>query len=408
MSVQRLAVFYEGWGQHIHLGTLAQAGKRVIFEYSLEARHHHLELSPIHLPLSTSSFSFTDQHLGGLPGLMADSLPDGWGRLLMDRFFRANGRNLATVTILDRLAFIGHNGLGALSYQPATENELGDENLDLLKLAQDIATEIAGEEHEALAKLVKLGGSPQGARPKVLVHYHPLSRQISTQAMTGTTPWLIKFPTHAEHSEVCEIEQLYADSAREAGLNMPATHLFRLTPTFAAFGIQRFDRQHSQHIHRHSLAGLLHADYRLPSVDYRSFLRATAMLTSDMREVEEAFRRMVFNVVFHNRDDHAKNFDYLLDQYGDWHLAPAFDLTYSSGPGGQHTAAILEHGYDVPRAALKQLGMESRLSPAFIEQVIERTVSVARQFRPKAEALKIRARTITEIEADIARNIQSL
>jgi serine/threonine-protein kinase HipA len=408
MSLQRLSVFYKGWGECFHLGELAQSGQRVIFEYTHEAQNRHIELSPIHLPLSPSSFHFIDRHLFGVPGLIADSLPDGWGHLLMDRFFRANGQNLATVSTLDRLAFIGDRGLGALTYKPAQIDETKNEDLDLLKLAQEVAAEVAGKEHEALAKLVKLGGSPQGARPKVLVHYNPLTGHISTNPNDDSTPWLIKFPANTEHSEVCEIEKLYADSAREAGLNMPQTQLFRYDSTFAAFGIQRFDRLNDQRIHIHSLAGLLHADHKMPSVDYRGFLRATAILTSDIREVEEAFRRMVFNVIFHNRDDHAKNFAYLLDKNGDWHLAPAFDLTYCPGPGGQHTSAILEHGYDVPRSALGKLGAESRLSSAFVSQVIDATVTVAQQFKNKATALSIRTRTINDIWADIEHNIKSL
>jgi serine/threonine-protein kinase HipA len=168
--MKKVQVHYAGWGEHWPLGTLADDGQRLLFEYADEALAQGVELSPLHLPLQRAAFGRFPMHLQRLPGLIADSLPDGWGMLLMDRLFRKHGINPAQCSPLDRLSFIGQRGMGALTYEPATQEDSPAEPVDLLVLARESTLIYTGQESEALLKMALLGGSPQGARPKVLVY----------------------------------------------------------------------------------------------------------------------------------------------------------------------------------------------------------------------------------------------
>ena len=374
--MKKVQVHYAGWGEHWPLGTLADDGQRLLFEYADEALAQGVELSPLHLPLQRAAFGGFPMHLQRLPGLIADSLPDGWGMLLMDRLFRKHGINPAQCSPLDRLSFIGQRGMGALTYAPATQEDSPAEPVDLLVLAHESTLIYTGQETEALLKMALLGGSPQGARPKVLVYYDAATARISTSPFESGAAWLIKFQAPGEPKEVCAIEALYARWARHCGLDMPATHLFDLGPNTAAFGIARFDVSGHCRVPVHSLAGLLHADFRIPSaVDYTTLLRATRMLTRDEREVQKAFERAVFNVLSHNRDDHPKNFAYRMDAQRHWHLAPCFDLTFSEGPGGEHQMDLCGEGKTIGRQHLLMLaqqgGLDSRWASRRLDEMLQ-------------------------------------
>ena len=197
-----------------------------------------------------------------------------------------------------------------------------------------------------------VGGSPQGAKPKALVMFDIDSQTISTDLkkayQNGTdsaSPWLIKFPAQHEDKSVCLLEALYADMATRAGLVMPKHHYFDIDSKHGAFGVERFDRvlnsvssqsnekgnQNNltfERVHIHTLAGLLDLDFRLPSLDYLSYLRCVRMMTQSQTQVEQAYRHVVFNVVMNNKDDHSKNFSFMMDKDGKWSLAPVYDMTY--------------------------------------------------------------------------------
>ena len=306
--MKKLTVFYVGWGERWPLATLADNGRTILFEYTAEAMRQQLELSPRMLELNVSAYEDFPVHQMRLPGLVADSLPDGWGLLLMDRAFRRAG--LQSVSPLDRLAFIGDRAMGALSYEPADLDTLLDEDVKLLDVAKQVQMVVDGADAEVLRRLMLLGGSPHGARPKALVYYDSTSGNMHTQASDNKEPWLVKFPANGEHKDACALEHAYAQLAVACGLEMPQTRYFDLDSRHAAFGIQRFDRQNGMRVPMHTLAGFLHADFRIPSVDATTFLRATRAITHDEREVAKAFQRVVFNVAFNNRDDYAKNFTF--------------------------------------------------------------------------------------------------
>lgn len=389
--MKQLAVRYEGWGESWPLGRLADDGRTLLFEYAPEALQQGLELSPRHLKLASRAYGGFPQHLHRLPGLVADALPDGWGLLLMDRLFRQEG---LAASPLARLAFLGGQAMGALSFAPPSEVASPPVEHPLLALAQASQRVLVGESTQALRALWETGGSPQGARPKALVQHDVATQEISTLAEAKGSPWLVKFQAHGEHKEVCAVEQLYAQLARACGLEMPPSACFDLSPKLAAFGVARFDREDGLRVPIHSLAGFLHADFRSPSVDYTTYLRATRMLTRDEQEVGKAYARAVFNVVFHNRDDHAKNFAFRLGRDRRWRVAPCFDLTFSHGPGGEHQAAVCGEGRRVTRAHLMRLAKEGGVDPAEAQAVLARCLEVAGQLSHFAEGQPIRRASV--------------
>ena len=432
----KLNVIYAGWGERWQLGTLADDGRQVLFEYSAEARTKALELSPLHLPLAMAGASRGEPFFMGLPGMVADALPDGWGLLLMDRWFRQLGRNPAEVSVLERLALLGDHALGALAFEPATQaadelwaDEPMQSNLHYLAAAADQQQRASADASRrptlcaksALREMLQLGGSPQGARPKVLVNYNASTGQIDVAPGVGVAgpasaareyaPWLIKFPARGEHWEVCAVEELYARVARHCGIAMPSSRFFDLgsgagdTSTkqqhYSAFGVARFDREDGLRVPVHSLSGLLHADYRMPSLDYDQLLRATRRLTGDEREVTAAFARAVFNVAMHNRDDHARNFEWLLSRDRRWRLAPAFDLTFSNGPRGQHTMTIAGEGRAPMRGHLLALARSAGMATKTAPHTIDAIVSGCAALPELARDLPIRKKTLSELQTTV-------
>lgn len=406
--MKTVKVFFCGWGERWLLGTLAHSGRRILFEYSTESLQRKIELSPFRLPLRQAAFSGFPEHQENLPGLIADALPDGWGRLVMDRLFRKTNRDLATISPLDRLAFIHDRAIGALVFEPAAPLGLVSEDVDLLALAKSAQLVLANKDTAVLAQLALLGGSPHGARPKVLVQYDMAERTISTHPDSDGEPWLVKFQAQGECKEVCAIEALYAQLATECGLEIPRTQYFELNAKLSAFGIQRFDRYGGLRVPTLTLAGLLDDNFRLPTQDYSNFLRATRALTRDEREVEKAFERCAFNVILNNRDDHTKNFSYLLNERFEWKLAPCYDLTFNTGPHGWHQMSIMGEGLSPTGTKLMALAGDCGLKPAFARRAIERIADVASRFTEHAKGWKISRSTVSDIAGHIGKNLAAM
>ena len=415
--MKKIEVHFCGWGQRWLFGTLADNGNNLLFEYSPAALAQGIEFSPLHLPLKATAFGDFPAFQLRLPGLLADALPDGWGMLLMDKVLRKNGYDSNRISPLDRLAFIGERAMGAFAFMPAAELELPATDVQLLALAKESQIVMAGKESAALKQLALLGGSPQGARPKVLVQYDPATDRISTtenapSEMTEITevtnndgtPWLIKFQAQGEHKEVCAIEHLYAQLARNCGLEMPRTHYFDLDKNLAGFGIERFDRENHMRVPTHTLAGALHRDFRYPSESYASLLRLTRLLTRDEREIQKAFVRCVFNVIFNNRDDHTKNFSFRMNQAMRWQLSPCYDISFHDGPGGEHQMDIAGEGRSPAKAHLQKLALSESLNLSWADEVIERISGVAANFKQLAHEYPILAVTRNKMSKAIEAN----
>ncbi|HET6763501.1 MAG TPA: type II toxin-antitoxin system HipA family toxin [Longimicrobiaceae bacterium] len=332
------------WGDgETVVGLLAEHDRRVYFEYDPAFLAAPLPISPFKLPPRPGLVEHQDREFSSSFGVFSDSLPDGWGLLLMDREFRKRGLKIPEITVLDRLGYIHTRGMGALTYHPSAGSD-GDESfaLDLTDLARQAERILEGSMEQVLPALRVVGGSPGGARPKVLVAVGEDGHLISgtSEVPPGYRHYLVKFAAREDPADIGPAEAAYALMAADAGITVPPSRLFDTSEGHRHFGAERFDRSANGRVHMHTLGGLLHASHRLPSVQYEGFLRATRELTKDHREVEEAFRRMAFNVIAHNRDDHVKNFSYLMDRTGTWRLAPAYDLVFSHGPGGEHTMAV--------------------------------------------------------------------
>ena len=328
------------------LGTLAIKDRTIYFEYDKSFLKTGLQLSPYKLPLKSGVFRCDDDVFEGLWGLFADSLPDGWGRLLMDRHLMRLGLNPASLSPLDRLAYVGSHAMGALSYEPkhAVESEIDQIVLD--DLAQSSQEILAGSSDDMLDALLTLGGSSAGARPKVLVQISDDLGQIVHGRSTlqqGFAHWMVKFASSTDTQEIGTIEYAYSLMAKAAGIEMLQTTLLE-GKKGRYFAVKRFDREGDRRIHMHSVAGLTHSNFRYPTLDYDDLLRLTLHLTKNIKEAEKMFRLACFNLFAHNRDDHAKNFSFLMDETGQWRLSPAYDITFSYGPGGEHSTTYLNEG----------------------------------------------------------------
>ncbi len=360
----------------LHVGRLAKREHKIYFEYDRSFVEEGLEISPIRLPLKTGVQSSDPSVFEGLPGVFYDSLPDGWGRMLVDRKMRSIGVLPQELSTLDRLACVGQTGMGALVYEPDRTNDIPDDGINIEAIASQVVEVLSGEAGDLLPHLLSLNGSSAGARPKAVIGLHKNRKDVIHGAHRmdgGYQPWLVKFPNAGDGADAGAIEYVYALMAVDAGLMMPDVHLFPSRTGGGYFAVQRFDKEQNNRRHMHSACGLLHSDFRVPSLDYEDLLALTMILTRDIHEVEKMFRLAVFNVLAHNRDDHGKNFSYMMDKDGEWKLSPAYDLTFSSGPRGEQSTTVMGEGKTPNQSELMKLGLEATLPKNIIRNIIEQT-----------------------------------
>ena len=405
-----VAVYYGGWGECLPLGTLEKSPDgNIYFEYSPQALEENLELSPLKLPLSTNVYSGFPETQHRLPGLIADSLPDGWGMLLMEKLWMKQGIEVANRTPLDRLSFVGHSTMGALKYLLSDVHRDTENDVNLLRIAEQAQEILNGKDYEFLERLVSLGVAPHGARPKALVDYDISTGAMGVHGVPNGVPWLVKFQSSGEHKEVCAIEHCYASLARDCGIDIPDTRYFDLSPELGAFGVARFDREDGMCVPIHTLAGATNADFRLPgALDYQTFLEVTRNFTKDEHEVEKAFARVVFNVVFNNQDDHPKNFSFRLNRERQWKLSPAYDLTFAPGPGGYHHMDVMGEAKAITRKHMIELAASAGISTSTAQEHIDRHWVVAGRFGEVLKAADVRAATVREMAAQVNANAERL
>jgi serine/threonine-protein kinase HipA len=368
-------VYYHGSGEKKLMGRLLLKNRQIFFEYDADFIKTGLELSPFKLPLKSGVIESNDRTFEGLFGVFNDSLPDGWGRLLLDRKLMNAGLNPATLSPLDRLCFVGTLGMGALSYEPENPSAISHITNDLDEIDSEIQATL--DENDAYVEdLLVLGGSSAGARPKVLLNIEGMD-------------WLIKFRSQLDPKDISAIEYAYHLMAIDAGLIVPEAKLFPSRKGLGFFGVKRFDRNGDSRIHMHTIAGLLHADHREPSLDYESIMKATLYLTKDIRQCEIQFRNAVFNVLSHNRDDHSKNFSFLMDAQGNWTVSPAYDLTFSSGPSGEHSTMIMGEGKSPTKAHLLKLAGTCNIKQDKVLEIIHQVLSATEKWDTFASAVGV-------------------
>jgi serine/threonine-protein kinase HipA len=344
--VKKLAVYLDFGTKDEHVGTLFLSDKlgRHVFTYEKSFIGSRLEISPRMMPLGNSTYvAEKSNDLYDLHGVFADSLPDAWGRKVQDAEFQKIG--VHDVTSLLRLAFVGRHGVGALRYEPEQNFDLGKKAVtlaDCRKAAQQI---IAGHPEEVVDELLRCGGSAGGARPKFLVDLNAENqdeiRYSRTKFEKGFIPIVLKVPVSGNDTYQ-RIEYVYSLMAKSGGIAIPEPFLLTgKLKHLAFFALRRFDiTDDGSRLHTHTLAGLLGLNFREAVTDYSTLLRVTGDLTRDHRHVVECFRRMVFNYLGDNLDDHLKNFSFTMNEKGEWKLSPAYDIGYSTGENNLHAMAI--------------------------------------------------------------------
>ncbi len=346
----KLSVYLNMYGKRSLVGLLQEIDGTIYFEYARDFLQSGIELSPFRLPLNPGIFHDEKKTFDGLFGLFNDSLPDGWGCLLLDRRLRKSGLAYDSISPIMRLSMIGASPMGALEYEPAdcAAETFGAVELD--SLSREVDKILDGNDSVDLDELVSLNGSSGGARPKIVAWVSGDRTEIVQGR--GDLPgdfsqWIIKFLQRGDPENLGELEYRYSLAAKDAGIEMPPTYLFPSKTGGGYFGVQRFDRTSGGKVHVHTACGLLHASHRYSCLDYENLLKLTLALTRDAGQVEEMVRRMIFNVKGGNRDDHSKNFSFLLAPDLKWRLAPAYDLTPSGGINGEQTAMVNGKGRDI-------------------------------------------------------------
>ena len=333
------------------------------FEYSAEWLGSGFSISPFELPLKSGVFIAKSRPFDGGFGVFDDCLPDGWGLLVLDRYLQQNGINPRTLTLLDRLALVGSAGRGALEFRPDRSLVSKQDYVDFEKLALEAEQILGNEDYsgKGIEEFQYRGGSPGGARPKIFTRY-------------DGKEWLVKFRAKNDSERIGAEEYNYSLLAKKCGIEMPETRLFE----GKYFGVERFDRTPKGKLHVISMAGLVGADYRLPSIDYAHIFQACAMLTHNVAELWKVYRLMVFNYLIGNKDDHAKNFAFIYRD-GDWRFAPAYDLLPSDGINGYKTTSIndrIEPSKEDLFAVAVKAGLDKREAVGIFEKMQEECLKI--------------------------------
>jgi serine/threonine-protein kinase HipA len=398
--------FYPTKNDKFIIGKLAQFQNSIYFEYDPSFLANPLWLSPYKLPPETGLHEHKEIQFGPIFGLFDDSLPDGWGLLLMDRFFRKQGINVARLSVLDRLAFLGKSTMGALTYEPAVKHEKNDTIINLEFLAEQSRQIIEGHSIDVLPLLMRAGGSPAGAMPKVLVGVNK-DKIISGEndLPESYEHWIVKFSSKNDFQDSGLVEYAYSLMAKTAGIIMTETRLFKTGSGDHFFGIKRFDRKGNQRFHVHTFGNLIHSNFRVPACDYGTFLKVVLDLTRNHQELIRGFRQMVFNIMANNRDDHVKNFAFMIDTNQEWVLTPAYDLMYAEGPGGEHSMDISGEGFSPGEQEVIQVGKKSGLSTNEINHGIERVMTAVEKWSGYAQMAGVTEKTMNTIQKRINKNL---
>lgn len=392
--------------QQLAVGRMAMDRGTAILEYDRAFLASGFSLNPIAFASEENRLIPNDARVfDGLPGALGDSLPDSWGDLLIRR--RAQRANIAyaSLTALDKLTIVGKRGMGALVYEPAQEVPPLEGAIELDAIARESIELLEGRDTGVTAMLERLGASSGGARPKILI---AMNAQGHVIAGDGEIPekyaaWLVKFrSSRHDLRDAGPLEAAYADMARSSGVELNETRIFPGLP-YGYFGTRRFDRPAAgERLHFASVAGLLELDWRVPSIDYGDLLKVVRAMTRDQQAVTQTYRRAVFNALAHNRDDHVKQHGFLMDAHGEWRLAPAYDLSFSRGPGGEHYLAVGGRGGDdIRRRDLIRLGTDQGINKTHCEEIIGLIAENVASLQSFAQRYAVSQETLREVRAAV-------
>jgi serine/threonine-protein kinase HipA len=349
------------WGTRIGVVSLPDGEPTASFEYDTAFLERSVEVAPLQMPLDRRIYRFPalyHESFSGLPGLLADSLPDRYGNALIDAWLATRGRKPADLNPVERLCYLGQRGMGALEFKPAigpkptTSHTLDVEALvelaaEVLAKRSDLTTRLSGK-REAMREILRVGTSAGGARAKALIALDPRTEEVRSGQLpsdSGFQYWILKFDGVDDETRDLGgskgygvVEYVYSQMARQAGIEMTECRLLEEGGR-RHFMTRRFDRdEEGNKLHMQSLAALAHLDFEQPGANsYAQAFQTIRQLGLPHEAMVEQFRRMVFNVVGRNQDDHVKNIAFLMDRRGRWSLSPAFDVVYAYNPRGRQT-----------------------------------------------------------------------
>lgn len=384
------------WGELIGVALWNEQGGYASFQYTPEFINKGIEVSPILMPLSDRIYSFPElssQTFLGMPGLLADALPDRFGRVLLDQWLAMNNRIQANP--VERLCYQGKRCMGALEFAPAQNRGFDEisviEVASLVKVASNVLHDRAilqtnmGQPTEALMDILRVGTSAGGQRAKAVIAYNDETQEVRSgqlDAPKGFDYWLLKLDgvTNSQLGDpqhYGEIEYVYYLMAKLAGINMTECRLLHENNR-SHFMTRRFDRVNGAKVHMQTLCGLTHSDYNVRnSCSYEQAFAYMRQLYLPYPQAEEFFRRMVFNVVACNQDDHTKNISFLMDQTGKWSLSPAYDMSWAYNSNGiwtqTHQMSIRGKQKDITREDLLEVARQMNIKRPneLIDQVVD-------------------------------------
>ena len=401
------------------------------FEYDADFLKSGIEISPVMMPLSNIVYEFpllSGEPFWGMPGLVVDSLPDSFGNKVIEQWLASQGKSIKDFTAIDRLCYTGKRGMGALEYVPAS-SEITDinENInvtEMVKFASDVLNQresITLNAQEALtySQLVQVGSSAGGARAKALIAWNKKTNEIRSGQLNLDKDydyWLMKFDNvskNGDHGledepEYTLIEYAYYKMALDAGIQMNECRIYSKAGE-NHFMTKRFDRIDGQKVHMQSLGAIAHISYKEPRLcSYEMAAQYMQEMNLPMKDIEQFYRRMVFNCIAVNQDDHVKNISFLMDRSGKWRLSPAYDMTFSYNvmnkwlSAHQMTVNGKKSGIDLDD--LLMTGTKMGLRKKKCVDIISQVSIVVSKFARYAEELKIKEKTILDIEKILAQN----
>lgn len=398
------------WGSRIGAVSVEDGSDVAVFQYAPDFARSGIQVAPLAMLLGDKRFSFPDlayQSFRGLPGLLADSLPDRYGSALIDTWLEGQGRNPASFDAVERLCYIGKRGMGALEFAPSKGPRTSSANdmqvAALVELAsralaqrEDLVASLArGDEEQAMRDILSVGTSAGGARAKAVIAFNPTTNQVRSGQLDtepGFEHWLLKFDGVSGNKDkeledpigYGAIEFAYYKMATQAGIEMSECSMLEENGR-RHFMTKRFDRVDGQKLHMQTLAALGHYDFNLAgSYSYEQALLAARRLDVGMESIEQLFRRMIFNVIARNQDDHVKNIAFLMDRSGRWHLSPAYDVTFAYNSQGvwtsRHQMTINGKRDDFVIEDLRACAQSASIKRTRVGQIVEEVQSAVEQW----------------------------
>lgn len=423
------------WGTRIGIIHQDISKAYATFEYDKDFVNSGIELSPLRMPLGENIYEFpslADEPFFGMPGLVADSLPDRFGNAVIEQWLMSLGKSLSDFTAIDRLCYTGKRGMGALEYVPAsTEIKDIDENINVREMVKFASDVLAGKESISLkvndnltySQLVQVGSSAGGARAKALMAWNEETNEVRSGQMQlgpGYDYWLMKFDNvlkNGDHGledkpEYTLIEYAYYLMAKNAGIMMNECRLYN-SEGGHHFMTKRFDRVNGKKLHMQSLGALTHISYQEPGVcGYELAAMYMKELGISYKEIEQFYRRMVFNCLAVNQDDHVKNISFLMDRAGKWMLSPAYDITFSYNPANKwlcaHQMTVNGKTKEIGLTDLLEAGSKMEIKERRCKDIISEVGTAVSDFATFAEQAGIKEKITEYINSIIAANMVNI